>query len=405
VRSKDFFKALKAGTLDAAALDDNTSRAAVELAQWLAYPTELGRYPDDIELVDNRVLFWPPAGERLELWLFEYRVSAPLGLDEDDVGVGLVGGVTFSMSSYETHLRPVEHVYAIHCFWECEQMGLVMRSEDVSQRLMQKALKTSTIEVERPGAVVAVTFARRGRSKKNNALAYPGDEVLLVAGERAGEAGWLVCDGPRSAWVAAATMPENAPPATVAMVHVGGALLGLETRGLTPRVNRVARRALSDSQFLKRYRNGLKTARAASRKKREELLHPHGPLGRHAGRYIKLLDAAGETHEATQLLDELARDWDHNLGYSSLGAIAFEAGRFDIAKERIEKLRRSYKDHHRSQTMALLARIYASEGKRNAGTALLRACLRKIESDAMCSPSEVESFSKPLREALALLQA
>lgn len=56
--------------------------------------------------------------------------------------------------------------------------------------------------------------------------------------------------------------------------------------------------------------------------------------------------------------------------------------------------------YYRSDTIGLLARIYASEGRIEDGRALLRACLDLIERDPQCSPRGVASFIEPLVKTL-----
>jgi hypothetical protein len=134
VDSKVLLRELKAGTLERNSVEDAPSRAIVEFADWLAYPTELGKYPDDIEILDARALYWPPAREALPLTMLRYRVRDESGFEPDDVGVGLVGSVTFSLFSYANHQRPPEDVYAIHCYWECRAAKLISESERVSPK-------------------------------------------------------------------------------------------------------------------------------------------------------------------------------------------------------------------------------------------------------------------------------
>jgi hypothetical protein len=94
-------------------------QALAEFAQWLAHPNELGRPPDEMEIIDHRELSWPPSGRPKPFWLIRYRVKkAPP--EEDDVEVGLVGSVTFCLFTYQLAQRPPEDGYAIHCYWEME---------------------------------------------------------------------------------------------------------------------------------------------------------------------------------------------------------------------------------------------------------------------------------------------
>ena len=79
-------------------------QARAEFAHWLAHPNELGRPPDEVEIVDHRTLAWPPAKELTPFWLLRYRIRDQTGLENDDVDCGLVGSVTWCFFSYK-HAR------------------------------------------------------------------------------------------------------------------------------------------------------------------------------------------------------------------------------------------------------------------------------------------------------------
>jgi hypothetical protein len=402
--SKELLRALKSGSLDREAVEDAALRAVVEFADWLAHPMELGKYPDDIEVIDARALYWPPARETLPLTLLRYRVLDKSGFEPDDVGVGLVGSTTFALFSYENHLRPPEDCYAIHCYWESKGAELIVDSERVSPKQVEAALGTAGITIAKPSPVVSVRFAKHTLRKGRKPLDYPGDEVVLLAGELGGAAGWLVCDGRRSTWYPSSEMPEDAPASTVAMLHVGRVLLGFNTQGVERGKYKATRFGLDDPTFLARYERALTSARKASGRVRKEAFDSFGPIARHAGRYVTLLTAAQRTEDVKKFVDDLTPNWDHNAGYAELGKVAFVGGMFDVSKRFIEKLRESYPDHHRSETMGLLARIYAHEGRRADGVALLRDCISRIEGDTMCSPREVAAFSEPLLAVLRELE-
>lgn len=105
-----------------------------ELVTWLAHPDEFGRPPDEIKLFDARELYWPPTKDRRLVWLFKYSYDVD---DEDtkaqhgkyEVGVGMVGSITFSLIG-ETHpgMAP-EDIYALHCCWELEYQGAKLAPE------------------------------------------------------------------------------------------------------------------------------------------------------------------------------------------------------------------------------------------------------------------------------------
>ena len=91
-----------------------------EMCQWLEHPMEFGRPPNEIELIDSRELFWPPTDDRRRLFVFKYRYAPREADEEEDIGHGLVGSVTFALfGEASADLTPLE-VYGLHCAWELE---------------------------------------------------------------------------------------------------------------------------------------------------------------------------------------------------------------------------------------------------------------------------------------------
>lgn len=94
--------------------------AMAELCEWLAHPQEFGRPPDRIELYDTRRLYWPPTDDERPVWLFLYRYRPTEEGEHEEVGLGMVGSITFALFGEATaDLSPVE-AYALHCGWELE---------------------------------------------------------------------------------------------------------------------------------------------------------------------------------------------------------------------------------------------------------------------------------------------
>jgi len=94
--------------------------AAAEMCRWLAHPMEFGRPPDEVAVVDSRTLFWPPANEPRQLWLVRYRYAGARPDGSDDVGIGMVGSITFALLGETTADMVPEDAYALHCCWELE---------------------------------------------------------------------------------------------------------------------------------------------------------------------------------------------------------------------------------------------------------------------------------------------
>jgi len=197
--------------------------ARSRFANWLAHPNELGRAPDEVEVVDHRVLAWPPDGERKPLWLVKFRVHDPKGLEPEQTDCGLVGSVTFCLFTYKLLQRPPEDGYAIHCYWEKQFEGLIDAID------AQQTTEAPEIPLEQWGGPKLENPVALTRAVLAPALRYPQSTVTLVSATLQGSPGWAVLDGPRSQWYPQSEMPKDVPPRTVLMVHVGRRLLGFTT--------------------------------------------------------------------------------------------------------------------------------------------------------------------------------
>jgi hypothetical protein len=194
--------------------------ALAEFAQWCAHPNELGRVPDELEIVDHRELLWPPEREAKPFWLIRYKLSDASGVEEGEEDCGLVGSVTFCFFSYRLAQRPPEDGYAVHCYWEMEQRGLIEEADVADNEEYAELLQ----EWSGP-ALSRVRLLRV--SELSPELKYPQRLLGLASAELDGEPGWVVLDGPRTRWYPGAEQPPEADESAVLMIHVGRRLLGL----------------------------------------------------------------------------------------------------------------------------------------------------------------------------------
>ena len=202
---------------------DPDFRAMAEFSQWLAHPNELGRPPDELEIVDRRELAWPPDFERKTLRLIKYRLRDATGLTDDAVGVGLVGSVTFCLSGEKLEERPPEDSYAAHSYWELEARGRITEAEveDGSTEYDGMLRQITAGDLARPRIIRVVEIAPE--------LHYPQRLIALARTTRNGDVGWVVVDGPRSRWYAASETPGDPSGRLVVMIHVGRVLLGFRS--------------------------------------------------------------------------------------------------------------------------------------------------------------------------------
>jgi hypothetical protein len=110
------------GHLEAAPPETQTEEhlALATMADWLAYPTEFNAFPDALRVVDTRELSWPPTNDRRRLWLIEFTYEPNEERETREVGIGMVGSITFALFGSTSPEMPPEDLYAIHCVWELQ---------------------------------------------------------------------------------------------------------------------------------------------------------------------------------------------------------------------------------------------------------------------------------------------
>ncbi|HEX7862679.1 MAG TPA: hypothetical protein VF773_20260 [Verrucomicrobiae bacterium] len=100
---------------------DPDFRAKAAIVNWLSHPNEFGEPPESIDLMDTRHLFWPPTKDLRQVWLFKYRYPKTEKREEEDIGLGMVGSVTFALFGETTANLQAWDAYALHCCWELER--------------------------------------------------------------------------------------------------------------------------------------------------------------------------------------------------------------------------------------------------------------------------------------------
>ena len=182
---------------------DEDFQAMATFSQWLAYPTELGRPPDELEIVDRRDLFWPPTQDRRRLWVIRYRARDPEGDEPDDENYGLVGSVTFCLFSSSGVNRSPEDVYAEHCYWEanCNDMIDEIEVEPDDRRFDSVLAQWQGEPLEQVKVTQIAEFS--------DGLSYPQERVAVAEAVHKNEPGWAVLDGDQSAWYAKSRLSDR----------------------------------------------------------------------------------------------------------------------------------------------------------------------------------------------------
>jgi len=420
--------------------DSPDFRAKADFASWLAHPNELGRPADELEIVDHRELHWPPDRQLKPLWLIKYRVRDRTGLEDDTIGLGLVGSVTFCLFYYKLEERPPEDGYAIHCYWEMEAHGLIADIE-------VEASSTEYDPLRSQGQLEGVSQDRLLRvAEMSPELGYPQRLVALARASRHGEPGWIVLDGPRSRWYAAAEMPDTPFDTIILMLHVGRVLLGFEEEPDRRGFLRPTAAKRMPAQVVSAYERLLDQARSDIGQAREllggggvlsakfteyvtalasessqstaactcvayeailsvaerdapslsrEYLRSSAPLAAHLGAYITALLELNRQAEIPAIIERFRPHMDHNAGYTMLGNAAFKGGHDELAESFFVKLRHSMKDWCRSEGMNALAEIWQRQGRNEEAHTLQIDALHGImEQSRTATGSDCELFEE-----------
>ncbi len=407
--------------------DDASFQAMATFSNWLSHPNELGRAPDELEIVDHRMLTWPPQRKPIPFWLIRYRVQPPNALEEEDVDCGLVGSTTWCFFSYKMHQRPPEDVYAIHWYWEMEHQDLIEETEVTDADEYAGAL-----ELWRGDPLDSARVVRLAELSPK--LRRSGQLVCLATASLNGQDGWVVTDHDDSAWYPKNEQPEGTHDETILKIHVGRQLLGFSDQP-DRRKYLIEDQPRPPQPIVEAYERLLEEAATADSKRQEELLGnwtKGGDLARHFEIYVDALVAIhGNTRAATLIqvyerlwqLVEAADDsirgelydswsavgnhfaayfdalvenqraaevqglietftpyWDHNLGYGQLGEAAFKANLWQIAEPYLVKLH-GMKEYQRAEGMSMLAEIMHDRGDVDEARDLLIDCMQRLTQE------------------------
>jgi hypothetical protein len=415
-------------------------RARAEFANWLAHPNELGRAPDEVEIVDHRMLAWPPERSERPFWLIRFRMQDETGLNDDRVECGLVGGMTWCFFTYKLHQRPPEDGYAIHCCWEMEHAGLIEQTDVTNSKEYAGMLGQ--------WSGTPLTDARITKiAELSPKLGHPARLVALASATLDGCEGWAVLDGPRSTWYPRDEQPGDTGESVVLRIHVGRHLLGL-TRTVDRRSYLSGESPQRDpKQIIAAYEKLLAIAESAPTDQQARMLAEGGPLGNHFDAYtaaraavtnvsrsvasknlfqrflaiwrkadesirgklidvfsvlgrhfdsqIDILVSDGAIDEVVELIGMFAPYWRHNLGYRKLGSAAFKAGQRGMAEEYFLSLREGLKSYHRAEEMSMLAEIWFDRGEQARAADLLVDCMTGLIREIQGSKynSDRETFA------------
>jgi hypothetical protein len=401
--------------------------AKAEFCQWLAHPNELGRMPDEVEIVDQRELAWPPDGERKLLSLVRYRMIDPLGL-KDDVGVGMVGSITFCLFTYDTDKRPPEDVYALHCLWEMEAQDLAKAESVDSPDEYRDMLARSPIAVTDAVVKHVVELSPK--------LNYTQSVVAVAVGQKDGLPGHLVLDGPRTKWYPESEFPakeDGPPPHLTLKIHVGRHLLGFHeepdrkkwlerksdrspqqivadfraklqaaTKDRTLAMQIIGKKAMlyhgtfkdfiplltevepeksAAEHTVAIYDQIFELARATEPDLKSDVFSTHDPVGSNFDHFAKAAAELQLRDKAKKYIEFFESLWEHNYGYSRLALLA-ESVQLDEDAERLfGKYLANSQWWYRGKDASVIAKFWKRHDRTDDAKALLFSAFKELERE------------------------
>ncbi|MFO0978618.1 MAG: hypothetical protein U0996_19585 [Planctomycetaceae bacterium] len=442
--AKQYLEELKREELIPEAAKDPTFAARADFAHWLAHPNELGASPDEVEVVDQRQLVWPPEKSPKTFWLLRYRLKDTTGLEEDNQNYGLVGSRTWCFFDDYMMQRPIEDAYAIHCCWEQEVAELIDKAE------IEGPEEEQTFQKHWTGAELQdVRFLKVVRMSLR--LKYPTRRIAIATAKQNGQDGWVIFDGERSRWYPVAEQPPETRDDTVWRIHAGRQLLRFT--GDPDRKSLLAQKPpqRSPEQFLEAYEKLMNAPLPTVPAEQEDRFSAYGVVGRnfekylenlgtvrslsksdativayeqflklaeqsdpsiaedvygvstvlseHFGAYVIALVEKGRTDDAAALITRLTPHLNYNAGNVQLGAAAFRINNLDLAESHFKWMldaETETSDICYYDEVGIFAEVLQKKGEdRKAKDLLIRCMTELVERIGEQGGGEAEYYLKP----------
>jgi len=188
------------------------ARAEAELVSYLAGPTQMGMAPNECELVDHRVQFWPGEEEATDCFLFRYSYELPQGSYSN---IGIAGPLAFSLTADLGDLSP-DSIYAAYAGWQAKHDEIYEINFDrLDARQLQQAQRF--IEVLNAEGYQDIQPFRLGW--------FFGEQALLAVASRDGVQGSVVADNNGVYWYAAGGQRRPLGPDEAYYIYKGRKLL------------------------------------------------------------------------------------------------------------------------------------------------------------------------------------
>ena len=176
--------------------------AESHLAMWLSMPEQMGLAPTEMNLVDQRRLYWPGYEDELDCFLFEYRYGSG---DKAHVNIGISGPATHAFVSDLTSLSAQDQ-YAAFAGWQTLSDEIYLVPFDHALEIM--AAKTNRLKKlfeERHAGSASIE-----PDSVQAVISFFGSLALIVSTSQLDESGTLIVDEESSQF-----LPEQNPAAPI----------------------------------------------------------------------------------------------------------------------------------------------------------------------------------------------
>lgn len=120
-------------------VEENDFAALSEMCSWLNHPNEFGKVPDQIEVFSKKQLYWEATKDTRLMYALKYTYKNYQNSGKDEIGIGMVGSVTFALFDYSELLEmiPIE-VFGTYCLWE---MNKEYKDKKQAKKIIEKKNK------------------------------------------------------------------------------------------------------------------------------------------------------------------------------------------------------------------------------------------------------------------------
>ncbi len=161
--------------------------AEAQLATFLAEPLQFGLPPSGLELLDQRMLFWPGYSEAQPCFLIRFGYSSPQGVYEN---VGIAGPLVHAFTADFSNMPP-DDIYAAFAGWQTEHADIY----DVAADEFTAAHHAAAARVGR-------RLADEGFENVTPVLlgSFFGEMVLAATARHEGKFGSVVAGADEASW-------------------------------------------------------------------------------------------------------------------------------------------------------------------------------------------------------------